>query len=96
MNTGSPERVEERVQAYLDGALSLQALSAWLLSQTAYFADEPRPETGHSHDAKLWARACNLVFLWGDNALSEEEVRAALRGWLAEHPGTLAHTSVPR
>ena len=92
MNANSPETVSYRVQACLDGALSLQALSAWLLSQTAYFADESR----QSHGANLWARACNLVFLWGDNALSEEEVQAALRDWLAEHPRILADTSVPR
>ena len=94
MNANSPQPVSNRVQAYLDGALSLQALSACLLSQAAYFADDSRLGTVHSHDARLWARACNLVFLWGDNALSQEEVRAALRDWLAEHPRALAHTSV--
>ena len=92
MNVNSLETVGERVQAYLEEALSLQALSAWLLSKTAYFADTPH----QSYDARLWARACNLISLFGDKALSEEEVRAALRDWLAEHPRVLAHTSAPR
>ena len=55
MNANSLETVGERVQAYLDEALSLQALSAWLLSKTAYFADASRlgrispmmPDCGH-------------------------------------------------
>ena len=59
MNANSLETVGERVQAYLDEALSLQALSAWLLSKTAYFA-------AASDDARLWARACNLISLFGD------------------------------
>ncbi len=92
MKTKSPETVSDRVQHYLDEALSIQELSAWLLSKTAYFADQPR----HTNDAKLWARACNLVSLYGENALSEDAVRAALRDWLAEHPSLLAHTSTPR
>ena len=92
MNPNLSETVGERVQANLDEALSIQELSAWLLSKTAYFAEQPR----QSHDAKLWARACNLVSLYGDNALSEDEVRAALSDWLAGHPSLLAHTSTPR
>ena len=92
MNANSLETVGERVQAYLDEALSLQALSAWLLSKTAYFADTPH----QSNDARLWARACNLISLFGDSALSEEEVRAALSDWLAEHPRVLVHTLTPR
>ncbi len=92
MNANSLETIGERVEAYLDEALSLQALSAWLLSKTAYFADAPR----QSHDARLWARACNLIALFGDSALSEDEVRTALRDWLAEHPRVLAHASTPR
>ena len=96
MNVNSPETVGERVQAYLDEALSLQALSEWLLSNTAYFADASRRGVGKSFDARLWARACNLISLFGDNALSEEEVRAALSDWLAEHPRVLVHTLTPR
>ena len=92
MNVNSPETVGERVQAYLEEALSLQSLSTWLLSKTAHFADEPR----RSYDARLWARACNLISLFGDSALSEEEVRAALSDWLAEHPRVLVHTLTPR
>ena len=92
MNANSLETVGERVEAYLDEALSLQALSTWLLSKTAYYADAPR----QSHDARLWARACNLISLFGDSALSEDEVRAALREWLAENPRVLAHASTPR
>ena len=87
-----PQTVGERVQHYLDEALSLQELSAWLLSRTAHFADEPRQD----YDARLWARACNLVSLFGDNALSEYELRVALRDWLAENPHILAHTSISR
>ena len=95
MKAKSPETVSERVQAYLDETLSVQALSTWLLSKTAYYADELPRGADQSYDARLWARACNLVSLFGDNALSEDEMRAALRDWLAEHPRTLAHTSVP-
>jgi hypothetical protein len=96
MNANSLETVGERVQAYLDEALSLQALSAWLLSKTAYFADASRLGADQSYDARLWARACNLISLFGDSALSEEEVRAALSDWLAEHPHVLVHTLTPR
>ncbi len=92
MKSDSPESVSDRVQHYLDEALSIQELSTWLLSKTAYFAKQPR----QSHDAELWARACNLVSLYGDSALPEEGVRAALNDWLAKHPSLLAHTATPR
>ncbi len=95
MKSDPPETVSAKVQSYLDEALSLQELSAWLLSKTAYFANESQG-AAQSYDAKLWARACNLISLFGDNALSEDEVRGALRDWLAEHPTAFAHTSAPR
>ena len=79
-------------QAYLDGEFSLKALSKWLISKTAYFCDNP-PDPLSSD---LWATACHLTFLWSDRALTEDEVKAELREWLAEHPPAQVHTSTPR
>ena len=52
MKSDPPETVSAKVQSYLDEALSLQELSAWLLSKTAYFANESQG-AAQSYDANF-------------------------------------------